>query len=389
MAASGVRAAVPAYLGQDFRDAAPGHRFFLYLSVWNGGWGKVDDKAQTLDLASLGDDDRRRMKALAERQAALAGDDCFTLPARSLAPFTTGLGIEHPLENGFAFLSPFGLPYLPGSSVKGVLRRAALELGDGELFEHADRTWTEADIGALFGAAGERAGEQRQRGALVFWDVHPVLPERCDLQWEIMTPHQKGYYQDGEPPHDNGSPIPILFLTLPPGTRFRFHVQCDRTLLERIAPRLLEGDVWRAVLRELFEHAFAWIGFGAKTSVGYGEMRLDDEALSEIEEAREAAAREAEERRRLERLDPEERLAEELLKHKTDSSMPDHKYLLGLLQSDKVEDAGERRVVARQALARLEAQREDAQRNKKGKARKRALERLEQDAAALRTFLEE
>ena len=87
------------------------------------------------------------------RQEALAtphqdGGALMTFEAQAIAPFTTGLGNEHPLENGFAFLSPYGVPYLPGSGVKGVLRQAARELVSGKWGEiagwSAERSFTPA-----------------------------------------------------------------------------------------------------------------------------------------------------------------------------------------------------------------------------------------------------
>ena len=42
----------------------------------------------------------------------------FTTESR----FVTGLGRSHPVENGFAWHSTLGTPYLPGSSVKGMVR---------------------------------------------------------------------------------------------------------------------------------------------------------------------------------------------------------------------------------------------------------------------------
>ena len=43
--------------------------------------------------------------------------------------------MEHPLENGFAFLQPYGLPYLAGSGVKGVLRQTARLLAENAFGE--------------------------------------------------------------------------------------------------------------------------------------------------------------------------------------------------------------------------------------------------------------
>ena len=48
--------------------------------------------------------------------------------------------------------------------------------------------------------------------------------------------------------------------------------------LRRLAPDLAEADRWQALLRAAFEHAFAWLGFGAKTAVGYGAMQRDKAA---------------------------------------------------------------------------------------------------------------
>lgn len=113
----------------------------------------------------------------------------------------------------------------------------------------------------------------------MFWDVIPQIAGDS-LAVEIMTPHQSHYYQqkrdrksgDSDTPHDAGQPTPISFLTVPPKSRFVFHMQCDRAFLQRIAPALADNDRWKILLTAAFEHAFQWLGFGAKTAVGYGAM---------------------------------------------------------------------------------------------------------------------
>ncbi len=213
-------AAVPAYLGSDFGEAAPGHRFSLYLRVWDRSWAKDGGVPARADVA-LGDADRRRASALVERQKTLIAyarihdpAAALSLPAISTAPFTTGLGIEHPLENGFAFLTPYGLPYLPGSSIKGVLRTAARELDAGGAFEDPERSWRTEDIEYLFGTATTDApdADPTRRGALIFHDVFPLMPKGGNLEWDIMNPHQRAYHADASaaaPPHDNAPPTPI------------------------------------------------------------------------------------------------------------------------------------------------------------------------------------
>lgn len=364
-------AAVPAYLGQDFKDASPGMRFGLLLPIWTDRadqeaevrkrgqarsregreiaellerrgmdatiaelrnrsrnplpwlWEKNDFAARKAwdTVRELPPRDRQLMQAMVQRSSAIAASmpatQCMTIQAQSIAPFTTGLGNEHPLENGFSFLWPYGLPYLPGSGVKGVLRRAAQELAGGDWGDA--RGWTCAAIDVLF---GREDSDHAQRGVLSFWDVIPQI-KGDSLMVEIMTPHQSHYYQQknergagrSTTPHDSGQPNPIAFLTVPPGSTFSFHVVCDVRRLERLDGALLGNDGgqprWHTLLEAAFEHAFAWLGFGAKTAVGYGAMQYDRQARQRaLEEQRQRQA-EQERQQRLAQLSPAQRALEE------------------------------------------------------------------------------
>ncbi len=359
-------AAVPDYLGQDFKETSPGLRFGMYLTLWGvnrrGGarlWTthdidyqvrgqdreerevKEENKVSALAHATrLTPADRKAQRELASRQAAATATvpepAVLRLDGRAVAPFTTGLGNEHPLENGFAFLSPYGLPYLPGSGVKGVLRQAARELASGSwgdprgwgvdrryaLQVDREATIELSAIDVLFGLESADGGTDHARGALTFWDVIPQI-EGDSLLVEIMTPHQAHYYQ-AKPrpdrndqrahnkwmrdtagslsPHDSGQPNPISFLTVPPGSGFTFIVTCDTRHLERLAPELGATDKdgqprWKALMHAAFAHAFEWLGFGAKTAVGYGAMQRDDAAEQRRAEEEEARARAEEEAR--------------------------------------------------------------------------------------------
>jgi CRISPR-associated protein Cmr6 len=359
-------AAVPSYLGKDFRVASPALRFSLYLAIWTDRadqelevrtrakakspegrevaallqsqgmdatirtlcerpsrplrrlWEKNEFAARKAwnGIVVLNQSDRRRMAALLDREfhafCTLEPDSAkLRLCARAIAPFTTGLGNEHPLENGFAFLNPYGLPYLPGSGVKGVLRQAAKELASGQWGD--PKGWSTAKsytlmqgkghnrrpvlnekgqpvtlslLDVLFGRETEPGDTVHVRGALSFWDVIPQIAGD-HLLVEIMTPHQSHYYQQNPAagstdPHDAGQPNPISFLTVPPGSEFTFYVVCDVAHLRRLteegqsgAPDLLaEGEThWKTLLEAAFHHAFTWLGFGAKTAVGYGTMK--------------------------------------------------------------------------------------------------------------------
>lgn len=372
-------AAVPQYLGQDFKEASPGMRFGMYLKLWGMNnrtrellWTTHDinyrtagkdrqersfndenkvgalNEAQILTLR-----DREHFAALLTRQQAAFDTTPSThslqLIAQSTAPFTTGLGNEHPLENGFAFLNPYGLPYLPGSGVKGVLRQAARELASGEwggthgwredktiplmqgeddkrkpLLDKKKQPITLSSLDLLFGRETADGDSENLRGALTFWDVIPQI-KRNSLAVEIMTPHQSHYYQqkrdrksgDSISPHDSGSPNPISFLTVPPGSDFTFFITCDTALLVRHSPELAEKENWKHLLKAAFEHAFEWLGFGAKTAVGYGAMLRDTQAELRIQEAvqkaQNAAQQLAEREAELTQMSPVERHIEEYL----------------------------------------------------------------------------
>lgn len=328
-------AAAPAYLGKDFKEASPGMRFGMYLQLWNErDWTKSKDRP--LDsVKRLNDTDQKTMRGLLERQrqtfdVSATSDSSHRLDALATSPFTTGLGNEHPLENGFAFLNPYGLPYLPGSGVKGVLRQSAWELASGEwgdaqgwdkeprytLMEgEGERRRPVLDkhkqpvmlsiLDVLFGRETQDGQSEHVLGALTFWDVIPQIapedpkrPEQISLAVEIMTPHQGHYYQKkpyagSASPHESGQPNPISFLNVPPKSRFVFHVQCNLAHLARLAPDLAKGSYWKTLLEVAFNHAYQWLGFGAKTAVGYGAMRENPEAQAERERLHAAAQAEA------------------------------------------------------------------------------------------------
>ncbi len=102
-----------------------------------------------------------------------------------------------------------------------------------------------------------------------------------------MTPHGD-YYQGKSTPHDAGKPNPIPFLAVPAGSAFRFVVGFEQALWPKHLPQPAD---WKALLGRIFERAFDWLGFGAKTAVGYGAMeRLKAEEIAATRAAVEKAA---------------------------------------------------------------------------------------------------
>lgn len=167
--------------------------------------------------------------------------------------FVTGLGRNHPVENGFAWHHTLGVPFLPGSSVKGVTRAWAGQwLGISE--DEMDR---------IFGPEGE--DREKQVGSVIFFDALPVNPVK--LVPDVMTPHYAPYYQGGfaVPPGDWFAPRPIPFLTVAADELFLFALAPRRPDDERSRTDCLLAVRW-------LEEALTQVGAGAKTAVGYGRF---------------------------------------------------------------------------------------------------------------------
>lgn len=176
--------------------------------------------------------------------------------------FVTGLGAPHPLENGFTFDRAAGVPYLPGSSVKGVARAGA-ELHRDGAGSAEQRAALQKTIDRIFGPEGDEAKNNPAVGSVIFFDAYPTKWPK--LEPDIMNPHYQDYYtsKGNTPPADYLDPVPIFFLTVAPRTAFRFMV----------GPRA--GDVQADATQALqwLKDGLQALGAGAKTAAGYGAFR--------------------------------------------------------------------------------------------------------------------
>jgi CRISPR-associated protein Cmr6 len=190
------------------------------------------------------------------------------LCVKTTSRLVTGLGRAHPVENGFAWHPTLGTPYLPGSSIKGLMRAWARTARDEE------------ELAA-------RLGTRHTRGDVMILDALPLKP--VELEADVMTPHYDDYYRGQEPPGDWMSPTPIPFLVVARDTIFHFG----------LIPR---GAQARACLDEVsawLVRALGELGAGAKTSVGYGLFGEPETAPLVVERWLDARARE---RQRLEAM---------------------------------------------------------------------------------------
>lgn len=187
-------------------------------------------------------------------------------------------GSEEDVKTGLQFDYTSGLPVIPGSSVKGVIRSAfptikedkgqsneadaeklnyiksliadipkfsALGLEDKDIFELGNQMFNHGDIfaDALLVGYGTRTKQQVH--------VRQVLAE------DYITPHTGGPL---------AQPIPIKIVKVAPGVTFAFCFKFNET---KIGAKVVSASMKKALCAAILQD----LGVGAKTNVGYGVLK--------------------------------------------------------------------------------------------------------------------
>jgi len=166
-----------------------------------------------------------------------------------------GIGNPHIYEVGLSLHPLYGIPYIPGSELKG-LSRSYYKLEKNL----SDKT---AELAKIF-------GDQSKKGSIEFLDAYLSGGQKDIFELDIMDPHYGDYYiTKGEKvPADYLTPVPIFFLAISPGTKFETFV-------------FSMGEEANEILEDVLKAMKKWfnkIGIGAKTTVGYGRMEVNNEA---------------------------------------------------------------------------------------------------------------
>ncbi|WP_298819058.1 type III-B CRISPR module RAMP protein Cmr6 [Chloroflexus sp.] len=164
-----------------------------------------------------------------------------------------GLGDKGVAETGITLHHTYGVPYIPGSALKGLASAYAhLRLDGAE--------WRKGGIDhtILFGTTDTS-------GYITFFDALYIpgsAEQNRPLARDVVTGHHPEYYVGNEPkpPADWDSPNPVPFLTA-----------TGRYLIAVAGP-----ERWAQTALMILGMALRDLGIGAKTAAGYGRMRLLD-----------------------------------------------------------------------------------------------------------------
>jgi CRISPR-associated protein Cmr6 len=181
-------------------------------------------------------------------EKSLAEVGAQTRRVRVLGRLSIGLGGESILETSISLHRTYGVPYIPGSALKGLAARYARKRLDNWKGEHSKVLFGDTDVA----------------GYVTFFDAL-YIPESAKantpLALDVMNVHHPEYYRGkNAAPTDWDSPTPISFLSA--------------TGAYSIALR--GPDEWVDAAFEILAHALKEEGIGAKTSSGYGWMVFED-----------------------------------------------------------------------------------------------------------------
>ena len=220
-----------------------------------------------------------------------------------------GLGSPSVYEVSMTLHHIYGIPYIPGQAIKGVLRNYVIneffDLNEEERLEIAKKISNNKelknfeDLGKeekqkvykeIFKEKENKAlknelfkfvfGSQDNQGNIVFFDAFPDGKINIDI--DIMNNHFPEYYEDKDskiPPADWQNPRPIKFLVVK-DTPFRFFIGIKKGINIPTGLKKFGGEEPIITKEELLNYVFDLLketlefnGIGAKTSIGYGYLQ--------------------------------------------------------------------------------------------------------------------
>ncbi|MBZ0275579.1 MAG: type III-B CRISPR module RAMP protein Cmr6 [Anaerolineae bacterium] len=269
-----------------------------------GLWLNPNRRALNGESPSLFEVDRTDtalMQANYQRwQTMIRESDGLAFTMMTIERLVAGLGASHVLETALTLDRNTGLPYLPGSSVKGLARawgliEVAAQLGitltdddtdtqplnqlaellisesDDDLFKKLERFGPLSDdIQAYVQWFRYIFGSQSNAGAVCFMDAVYAGSKAPIYAADVMTPHYVNYYtaNGGSPPAEDDNPNPVSFITVDRDNVFAFGLVPRRSAFENQPPE--NQKIALETAAGWLQRGLTDLGAGSKTAAGYG-----------------------------------------------------------------------------------------------------------------------
>lgn len=227
---------------------------------------------------------KKYYQEICNRQKQIANTIAHQIEVQNFVPYecngyngriVVGLGGGSVFETAITLHHIYGFPYIPASSIKGILRTYLIET----YFENKEAKAFENKIMCdIFGCPDSIDNkktyyQKEQQGKIIFFDAMPVHSPMGCIKLDIMNPHYSKYYTEGSAPVDWENPVPIIFLTV---ERLAFQFITGLFRQEKNEEIEFFNGTKNTLLKgtsELLKEALENRGIGAKTAVGYGYMK--------------------------------------------------------------------------------------------------------------------
>jgi CRISPR type III-B/RAMP module RAMP protein Cmr6 len=381
-AKSAARSALSSVMGiRGQRDSHPGLLLQRYLEKWAAGdEGDPEEKRKILQAAINASKHKENLslyKKAYERWASMLPPQTEVMTLETLGRIIVGLGSENVLEAGITLHHIYGMPWIPGSALKGLAAHFCSRVWgsvEPKFAKPSDsdnkqyRKWLQGE--------GEKPQENYHRllfgttddgGCVIFhdgWFVPDSDPS--PLRMDVMTPHHLEWLDGKVAPTDFDSPTPVPFLSV--SGSFTFAVSWN----SHATPESARWCGWAGCL--LREALFQW-GIGGKTSSGYGlfdEQKWQQQQAGQLKKIAEKQRTEEQAKARAAMHPTERKIVEFLENHPDKQGAKDYIKLINELKNPTgrfaVEE--ERRYVAQRVKEMMIAEKEWKDKGKLGERKK-------------------
>lgn len=128
--------------------------------------------------------------SLLEKEYEKQGYKVKSITLKQNGRMIIGLGDSDVQETTMTFHHTYGIPYIPGQAIKGIVKNYII----CEYFNFEESKALKCEnFKRIFGIENEKDSKDLYKGDAIFFDAFPVN-EKINIKKDIMNVHYKGYY---------------------------------------------------------------------------------------------------------------------------------------------------------------------------------------------------